>query len=525
MTRNQFTIRTLACWAVIGLAGGHTALANDYSGWSAVWNDEFSGSGVNYSRWEVADRRDSPNNELQYYKPEQVTVGNGQLTITATDQWLDGKPYRSGLIRTWQEHQYGRWEVRADLPYGQGMWPAIWLLPRNADWPTGGEIDILESIGSNTFSVLGSYHYNWTPGSPITSNQWYGATENGQPVDFAAGMHDYAVEWGPDQLRFYVDNNLYHSIDNPIQPNSQPMSLIINLAVGGVFPGSPDGSTVFPQTFDIDHARYWTRNEHELINDSFDRSGSSLNGWTVFGNEIGNVSAQSEAVSDGSHALKVYGQFNEVENFSGVAQGILVSEGQDIAADASAFIRSQDSIFGTDNQVFMKLEYYSVFGANFGGPDFLGEVPMIIADGGTAEDTWFAHQITGVAPAGAVEARVSFVFQQPEMGGGAIHIDDVSLVATNPILIGDLNGDGFVGINDLNVILVNWNTPATPGAYFDPSGDGFVGIDDLNIVLAAWNTGVPPVSSAIPEPGTLALLGTIGFVAVGRRTTALYRSC
>ncbi len=107
--------------------------------------------------------------------------------------------------------------------------------------------------------------------------------------------------------------------------------------------------------------------------------------------------------------------------------------------------------------------------------------------------------------------------------GGAIHIDDVSLIATDPVLIGDLNGDGFVGINDLNVILVNWNTSATPGAYFDPSGDGFVGIDDLNIVLAAWNAGVPPVSSTIPEPGTLALLGATGILFSGRKTTVFLR--
>ena len=192
------------------------------SGWDNVWNDNFSGNSINYSRWEVADREFSPNNELQYYRPEQVTVGGGQLTITAVNQPLGNQQYRSGLIRTWQEHRFGRWEVRADLPWGQGMWPAIWLLPRNADWPVGGEIDIMENIGSNTFAVLGSYHYNWTPGSPITTNQWYGANEaNGQPIDFAAGMHNYAVEWEPNQMRFYVDDNLYFSIDNPIQPQAE----------------------------------------------------------------------------------------------------------------------------------------------------------------------------------------------------------------------------------------------------------------------------------------------------------------
>ena len=289
----------------------------ELSGWDSVWNDHFNGSSIDYSRWEVADREFSPNNELQYYRPEQVSVSGGQLRITAVDQPLGNQNYRSGLVRTWQEHRYGRWEVRADLPTGQGMWPAIWLLPRDlgaAPWPTGGEIDIMENVGNDTYFVKGSYHYNYDPGTPITSNADYITGEN-----FAAGMHVYAVEWDPDQLRFYVDNNLYHTVDNPIQPREMPMSLIINLAVGGDWPGNPDPS-VFPQTFDIDYARYWTRDETELINPDFDRSGWGLNGWEVFGNEISNVAAASEAVLDGTHALKLFGQFNGSENFSGVAK-------------------------------------------------------------------------------------------------------------------------------------------------------------------------------------------------------------
>lgn len=515
--RRCLIIVLAACYTAVSNYGGPQAQAQDLSGWNSVWNDEFTGTSVNTSRWEVTNRENSPNNELQYYLPDQVAVNGGQLHITATNQPFGSKQYRSGLIRTWQEHRFGRWEVRADLPTGQGMWPAIWLLPRNAAWPTGGEIDIMENIGSNTLGVLGSYHYNTTPGSPITTNQWYGATDgNGQPVDFAAGMHDYAVEWGPDYLRYYVDDNLYFTIDNPQQPAAVPVSLIINLAVGGDFPGSPDGSTVFPQTLDIEHARYWTRDEHELINDSFDRSGSSLNGWLTFGNDIGNASAQAEAVLDGTHSLKLFGQFTGSENFSGAAQGIVVTGGQDIVADASAFIRNQDSIFGTDNEVLMKLEYYSSLGAEHGSAGFLNEIALTIADGTTTEDTWLAHQISDVAPAGAVEARVSFVYRQPGFNGGAIHIDGVSLVATNPIIIGDLNGDGFVGIIDLNLILGAWNASITPGAAVDPSGDGFVGIEDLNIVLGAWNSGTPPstVDLNIPEPAsvTALLLAAMSFL-------------
>ena len=447
------------------------AQAADLPGWNSIWSDEFDGSMIDYSRWEVADREFSPNNELQYYRPEQVSVGGGQLQITASNQPLGSQPYRSGLIRTWQEHRFGRWEVRADLPWGQGMWPAIWLLPRHADWPVGGEIDIMENIGSNTYFVKGSYHYNWTPGSPITSNADYIVG-----TDFAAGMHDYAVEWEPNQIRFYVDNNLYHTVDNPVQPAEVPMSLIINLAVGGNWPGSPDGSTVFPQTFDVEHARYWTRNEGELINPDFDRSGWGLNGWSDFGNEIGNVSVQSEAVLDGTHSLKLYGQFNGGENYSGVYQGIVVGGGQEVIADASAFIRSQDSIFGTDNEVLMKLEYYSRFGADFGSPEFLGEVPLLIADGTSLQDTWIPHQIIDVAPADAVEARITFAFRQPGINGGAVHIDAVSL--QTGILDGDFNNDGSYDCFDIDALVAE----IASGSHqlrFDLTGDGMVNKADL----------------------------------------------
>lgn len=470
----------------------HTA---ELSGWDSVWVDEFNGSSIDYSRWEVADREFSPNNELQFYRPEQVSVSGGQLHITAVDQPLASKPYRSGLVRTWQEHRFGRWEVRADLPWGQGMWPAIWLLPRDlgtAPWPTGGEIDIMENIGSDTRFVKGSYHYNWTPGTPITSNADYITGE-----DFAAGMHSYAVEWEPNQLRFYVDDNLYHTVDNPIQPQEQPMSLIINLAVGGDWPGNPDPN-VFPQTFDIDYAKYWTRDETELINPDFDRSGWELNGWNPFGNEIGNVSAQSEAVLDGSHALKLYGQFNGSENYSGVAQGIVVSEGQEVIADASALVRGEDSIFGTDNQVLMKLEYYSSFGAAFEGPDFLGEVPLMIADGTTVEDAWAAHQIADIAPAGAVEARLSFVFRQPGFDGGAVHVDAVSLVAADPVFDGDIDGDEDFDGSDF----LQWQRDPSQG--------------DLDVWESNYRaSSTAALVGAVPEPTSLILLlGGVAMVAV-----------
>ncbi len=473
------------------------------SGWNAVWQDEFNGTSVDHSRWEVAYRENSPNNEEQFYLPDQVSVSGGQLHIEASNQPMGSKPYRSGLVRTWEEHRYGRWEVRADLPWGQGMWPAIWLLPRDlgtAPWPTGGEIDIMENVGNNTFFVKGSYHYNYTPGTPITSNADYITGE-----DFAAGMHDYAVEWEPGAIRFYVDDNLYHTVENPIQPQEMPMSLIINLAVGGDWPGSPDGSTVFPQTFDIEYARYWRRNETELINPDFDRSGSTINGWNVFGNEIGNVSAATEAVLDGTHSMKLFGQFSNNTDFSGASQGILVVPGQDIIAEASAFINSQDSISGTGNGVQMKLEYYSTFGGTYGGSEFLGEEVIQIADGSSSENIWLAHQISDVVPENAVEARVSFVFSQSNNDGGAVHIDAVSLVATDPVAIdGDYNNDGVVDAADYTVWRDNLNTVTNlPG----DTTPGLVTANDYSVWSNNYGaTNNPSASNAVPEPPSILVL-------------------
>jgi Glucose / Sorbosone dehydrogenase len=251
-----------------------------------------------------------------------------------------------------------------------------------------------------------------------------------------------------------------------------------------------------------------------LVNGSFDEGGGSLSAWSTFGNTIGNVNANTEAVLDGTHSLKIYGQFNGGENTSGVSQGIAVTEGQEVTADASAFIRNQDTLFGKDNEVFMKLEFYTEFGAALDSPGFRSEIQVLIADGTTAEDMWRSHRIATTVPTGAVEARVRFVFRQLNNNNGAIHIDGVALIAN---LVGDLDGDGFVGIADLNIVLGAWNQSVPPGnALADPSGDGFVGIEDLNIVLGSWNNGTPPGSGAIPEPGTLAM-ASVGLMWLGRR--------
>ncbi len=497
-------------------------------GWGApVFREEFNGNAVDQSAWEVGNFANANNNEQQYYHPDQVSVNNGGLHLRADrdPNWTYGRNYNSGHVRTWQEWRYGRFEVRAKIPQGQGYWPAIWLLPRGSAWPVGGEIDIMENVGNDPYFVKGSYHYNWTPGTPITSNADYITGEN-----FAANYHDYAVEWESDQIRFYVDGNLYHTVFNPVQPDPAPMSLILNLAVGGDWPGSPDGSTPFPSTFDIDYARVWQRPAYtpppssRLQDPGFEDNGGVLEDWFTFGNTIENVSSDYGTPLDGERSLKLYGQFNGEFNVSGAAQGVAISGGEEVMVSAQTLIRSEDSIVGTDNLVEMKLEFYSAFGASYDSEFFLGESMTIIADGSSPEDMWSAFEIQALAPIDAVEARLAFVFVQPESNpGGAVFVDSAELFAFR---LGDANDDGLVNLLDLDILGTHWGTAGATRAEGDFNGDGVVTLLDLDILGANWGATSGSFDQAlaasgllVPEPSALIVLGLGGLAALPRVRT------
>jgi len=513
------------CAAALLIGMPAAAQVPNLPGWDLIWNDEFNGTSLDTSQWQAQNTGLVFNNEKQYYLPSQVGVSGGQLHITANDQPFGGKQYRSGRIEAITERTFGRFEVRADLPSTQGMWPAIWLFPKTVNWPTGGEIDIMENRGSQPTRIEGAYHWGTSiPAHQSTFGVYTATDAGGQPVDFQAGFHDYAVEWDPSQIRYFVDGNAYFTVNTATAPiSSTPMSLIINLAVGGDFGGDPNGTTVFPQVMDVEYARYWQRTfvpPTDLVNTGFEDNGGSLDGWTVFGNTLGNVTADTTVVLNGTHALKMFGQFTGSPSESGVYQGIGVTAGEQINLSASAYADSIFPFAGGNSQVFMKLEYYSTFGAATGSADFISETQVLIADGSTLEDTWLLHQLSDTVPTGAAEARVSFVFDQPASDSGFIYIDGVSLTAG---LLGDLNGDGFVGINDLNLILGAWNATITPGAAIDPSGDGFVGIDDLNLILGNWNAGTPP-AVVVPEPASVCVVGLCGAGLVLARKRGVKRN-
>lgn len=225
--------------------------------WELTFSDEFEGDAVDTDKWEVLTREHSYNNELQYYLPEHASVANGKLRITATDEPYNGKAYQSARLESWFSQAYGRFEARAKIPTTKGIWPAIWLLPRDVQWPHGGEIDIMEHGGSKPNEVLSAFHFANAEGEHEHVDQRY-STEgaDGEPVHFPDGFHVYAVEWTPDEIVYYVDGVEHYRVTMQQVPvSSTPMSIVLNTAVGGWFDGEPDETTVFPQYFEIDYVR------------------------------------------------------------------------------------------------------------------------------------------------------------------------------------------------------------------------------------------------------------------------------
>src|SRR5579862_935298 len=241
--------------------------------WTMTFHDEFDGprgEAPSVARW----GRDIGgggfgNNELESYTDGSKNAfldGEGHLVIEARKESTTGKDgihrdYSSARLKTKGifSQRYGKVEARMKLPKGQGIWPAFWMLGDDigkAGWPGCGEIDIMESIGPIGNICHGTLHgpgYSGGAGktSQITS-----------PVSLADGFHDYAVEWNPSGIKWFLDGKLYHTVTpKDVAPNGwpfdQPFFIIMNLAVGGGWPGNPDSTTQFPQRLVIDHVRVY----------------------------------------------------------------------------------------------------------------------------------------------------------------------------------------------------------------------------------------------------------------------------
>ncbi len=240
---------------------------------TVVWGDEFTGTSLDLNKWtpQIGDGCDIGlcgwgNNELQYYKAENATVSNGTLKITAKKERVKSKQYTSARLRTINKGDwtYGRFEARIKLPYGQGFWPAFWMLPTDevyGGWPQSGEIDIMELVGHEPNRVHGTIHY----GDPYPNNQFQGNSFTLNSGIFNDDFHTFAIEWAPGIIRWYVDDYLYSTKTaadlSPFNwPFDQRFHFLLNLAVGGNWPGSPDATSVFPQTMEVDYVRVYDGN-------------------------------------------------------------------------------------------------------------------------------------------------------------------------------------------------------------------------------------------------------------------------
>ena len=243
--------------------------------WSLVWSDDFNGSRLDTSKW-VYDMGGGKwgNRELEYYtsRTQNVSIHDGKLVITARREKYAGPDetdwdYTSGRLKTLGKFKqtYGRFEARIKIPFGQGIWPAFWMLGADiekVDWPNCGEIDIMENIGKEPATIYGTIH-----GPGYSGAGGIGSSYQLPPKQkFSDDFHVFAVEWEPNTIRFYMDENLYATrIPTELPAGKKwvydhPFFLLLNLAVGGDWPGNPDTSTVFPQTMEVDYVRVYSQN-------------------------------------------------------------------------------------------------------------------------------------------------------------------------------------------------------------------------------------------------------------------------
>jgi beta-glucanase (GH16 family) len=230
---------------------------------SAKWSFETGGGG-----W--------GNNELETYtsRTANAELQDGALVIRVLKEPLTGsdnitRNYTSARLVTRNKftQTYGRFEARLKVPYGQGIWPAFWMLGNDlesAGWPKCGEIDIMENIGREPATVHGTLHGpGYSGANGVTASYTLPLSRK-----FSDDYHIFAVEWEPNVIRFYVDKRLYKTQTPADLPPGKawvfnhPFFLVLNVAVGGNFPGNPDGTTVFPQLMRVDYVRVYQRATH-----------------------------------------------------------------------------------------------------------------------------------------------------------------------------------------------------------------------------------------------------------------------
>lgn len=243
----------------------------ELEGWDLVWHDEFDGSELDRESWTFdLGGGGWGNAESQVYtdRPENVRLEDGVLVIEAREEEYRGADYTSARLKTQglNAWEYGRIEARMKLPVGRGIWPAFWMLGEDIttrDWPACGEIDIMEYLGHDTDTVYGTLHgpgYSGDDGIDIA----YSLPDDGR---FTDDFHVFRVEWIPGKIEWYVDDTLFQTLTIDDVPGEwvydQPFFILLNLAVGGEWPGYPTAGTEFPQQLLVDYVRVYQKDAYE----------------------------------------------------------------------------------------------------------------------------------------------------------------------------------------------------------------------------------------------------------------------
>jgi beta-glucanase (GH16 family) len=268
------TVLIFVAAAETGAAGAPAQNAG--ASWVLTWSDEFDGadgSAPDPKKWTAESGGGGwGNRELEYYTARQANtrVEKGNLVIEARQENFTGpdgvsREYTSARLKTEKffAQKYGKFEARIRIPKGQGMWPAFWMLGDDfpaVGWPACGEIDIMENIGPEPGKVHGTIH-----GPGYSGDDSLGAPYALPSGNFADDYHVFGVEWEPKEIRFYVDGHLYETREPADLPGGtrwafdHPFYLILNVAVGGKWPGNPDTSTKFPQQMLVEYVRVYSR--------------------------------------------------------------------------------------------------------------------------------------------------------------------------------------------------------------------------------------------------------------------------
>ncbi|MEK3714083.1 RICIN domain-containing protein [Paenibacillus sp. FSL R7-0333] len=327
--------------------------------WNLAWSDEFDGSSLNTANWTAEIGTGTGgwgNNELQYYtnRSQNLKVTGGNLVITAQKESYEGMNYTSARIKTQglKNFTYGKIEARIKLPSGQGLWPAFWMLGSNINtppgWPACGEIDIMERVNNNA-AVNGTVH--WDAGGHAEFGRVSGN------LDFSQ-YHVYSVEWDSKYIRWFVDGNQFNEfyIENGTgntEEFQKPFFLLLNLAVGGNWPGAPNSSTPFPAQMLVDYVRVYQAGApstgivsggvYTLMNkasgkvvdvkDVSTADGAKLHQWTNY--TAANQQFRVESTGDGFYKLTAMhsGKLLDVPNAS-TASGVQLQQANDNGSNA-----------------------------------------------------------------------------------------------------------------------------------------------------------------------------------------------